>query len=351
MEILGFRPLKGMKSEFMLSLVRISLGIVFVIGGLKLAFPVLFGIPGHEVLAQGYIDPQKGWISPFFAQKITDVLGVPISSFLAGQGWIEMFVGVVMILGILTPMVAASMGLMFWSFTVASPVLGEIRLSRDLALAGLCAAVALAGGGPWSLDRKWRQLSSMYSQRRDLILILVRLSLAFTLITSALFFGGVLDNHLNTTLPLVLVLVIGGLLGAGIFPRWVMLIVFLWMLYLLPADLFEKGLFSGLDSTKRELGFLTAALFYFVAGPDCWARPKPSLLRCRNVVELTLGYLEATLDPKDRKAMEAHLSDCYNCWNFLNTYRETVKLGQSLKEQDIPLELRQRLQAFLTNPR
>jgi uncharacterized membrane protein YphA (DoxX/SURF4 family) len=336
-----------MKSEFMLSLVRISLGIIFVVGGLKLALPTLFGVPGHEVLAQGYIDPQKGWISPFFAQKITDVLGVPISSFLAVQGWIEMLVGLVMILGIFTPMVAVSMGLMFWSFTVANPVLGEIRLSRDLALAGLCAAVALAGGIPWSLDRHWRQLSSMYAQRKSVILILVRLSLAFTLIASALFFGGVLDNPLNTTLPPVFVLVIGGLLGAGIFPRWIMFLVFLWMLYLLPVNVYEKGLFSGLDAIKRELGFLTAAFFYFMSGPDRWTWPKPSLFRCRNVVDLTLGYLEGTLDPKDRKAMEAHLSDCSNCWNFLNTYRETIKLGQSLKEQDIPSELRERLQTFL----
>lgn len=139
-----------------------------------------------------------------------------------------------------------------------------------------------------------------------------------------------------------------GLSGVGVFPRWIMFLVFVWMLYLLSANLVEKGLVSGLDSIKRELGFLTAAWFYFMAGPDCWSWPKPFLLRCRNVVEITLGYLNGTLDPKTRTAIEAHLSDCSDCWNFLNTHRQTVKLGQPLKEQEIPPELRQRLQAFLT---
>lgn len=152
MKIFSSRLWNDIKPDSMLSLVRISLGIIFIVGGLKLAFPTLFGVSGHEALAQAYIDPQSGWISPFFAQKITDVLGVSVGSFLAVQGWIEMTVGIAMVLGIFTPMVAVSMGLMFWSFTVANPVIGEIRLSRDLALAGLCAAVALAGGGPWSLE-------------------------------------------------------------------------------------------------------------------------------------------------------------------------------------------------------
>lgn len=262
---------KVLNPDSLMTLLRSVLGLIFVIGGLKLVAPTLFGILDHQALAKSFTDPAKGWISPFFVQQITDVLGIPISTFLYIQGWIEMLTGVAMISGFATPIVAVMMGLMFWSFTVASPVLGQIRLSRDLALMGLCFATALAGSGRWSVDWAWRGLSSMFCERRDLVLLVIRLSLAFPLVTSALFTGGVLDNHLNTTLPVALVLPMGILLAAGLGPRWVMLLVGLWMLYVLPANLAAKGVYLGLDSIKRETGLLAASIVYFLAGPDRWA--------------------------------------------------------------------------------
>ena len=71
------------------------------------------------------------------------------------------------------------------------------------------------------------------------------------------------------------------------------------------------------------------------------------MLRCRDVVDLILSYLEGTLDPRERKAFEAHIADCTNCWRFLQTYRETVALGQQLRQEAIPPEVRERLEAFL----
>jgi len=341
------RLLKGLQSDHLLTMLRAALGIIFYIGGLKLAFPTLFGVAGHEALAQGYINPAKGWIAPFFAEKITEILGISISSFLQIQGWIEMLMGLVMILGVFTPMVAVSMGLMFWSFTVANPVVGEIRLSRDIALMGLCLAVALSGASTWSIDRKLRHQPFMFGERKDLVLLIFRVSLAYTLIASALFAGGVFNNHLNTTLPVVLVLMTGVLLGVGVLPRWVMLLVAVWMLTLLPVNIFAKGLFSGLDSIKREIGLLAAALYYFISGPDRWSWPKPDRLLCRNIVDLVLNYLEGTLDRPVRQAFEAHIADCSNCWYFLKSYADTVDLGQSLQEEDIPPDVRSRLDQFL----
>ena len=73
----------------------------------------------------------------------------------------------------------------------------------------------------------------------------------------------------------------------------------------------------------------------------------PTMLRCRDVVDLILTYLEGTLDPGERQAFESHIADCLSCWRFLQTYRETVALGQQLREEAIPTDVRERLGAFL----
>jgi hypothetical protein len=78
-----------------------------------------------------------------------------------------------------------------------------------------------------------------------------------------------------------------------------------------------------------------------------WARPKPTRLRCRTLVDLILAYLEGMLPAKDRRAFEAHIADCERCWRFLKTYRETVDLGQELREDTIPADVRERLESFL----
>jgi uncharacterized membrane protein YphA (DoxX/SURF4 family) len=249
---------------------RICVGIVFVIGGIKLVFP-----SDPEALAASYVDPSTGWISPYFADLITTQLGFQVSLFLQLQGIVEILLGVALILGLLTPVVAVVMGLMYWAFTVANPAVGQIRLSRDLALMGICFAIALAGPSRWSLDSRLLGRRLRIDERKDAVVLVIRLSLAFTLVTSALFAGGLFDNHLNTTLPKLLVLILGLLLAIGVYPRWLAGLVAVWMLYLIAANLVAKGLLPGLDSVKREIGFFGAALAVFALGADRWAWPRP----------------------------------------------------------------------------
>lgn len=248
-------------------ILRVCVGLVFVIGGVKLAFP-----PDAQALAASYVDPSTGWISPYFVDLITVRLGIEMSRFLLLQGAIEIVLGLALILGLLTPVVAVVMGMMFWAFAVANPVVGEIRLSRDVALMGICFAIALAGAGQWSLDGRLRGSRSIVDERKDAVVLVIRLSLAFTLVASAIFGGGLFDNHLNTTLPRLMVLIIGLLLVIGVYPRWLTGIVAIWMLYLVATNLVTKGLFPGLDSVKREVGFLGAAVAIFLLGADRWAR-------------------------------------------------------------------------------
>lgn len=258
-----------LSSDSMALVLRICVGIVFIIGGIKLVFP-----SDPQALAARYVDPSTGWISPYFADLITAQLGIQVSWFLQLQGMVEILLGVALILGLFTPVVAVSMGLMYWAFTVANPVVGQIRLSRDLALMGICFAIAMAGPGRWSLDSRLLGSRLRITERKDAVVLMIRLSLAFTLVTSALFAGGLFDNHLNTTLPKLLVLILGLLLALGVYPRWLAGLVAMWMLYLVAANLVAKGLFPGLDSVKREIGFFGAALVVFTLGADRWAWPR-----------------------------------------------------------------------------
>jgi Putative zinc-finger len=77
------------------------------------------------------------------------------------------------------------------------------------------------------------------------------------------------------------------------------------------------------------------------------ATTSPAMLRCRDVVDLVVAYLEGTLDAGERQALEAHIADCLNCWRFLQTYRETVSLGQQLRQEVIPQDVRERLEMFM----
>jgi anti-sigma factor RsiW len=71
------------------------------------------------------------------------------------------------------------------------------------------------------------------------------------------------------------------------------------------------------------------------------------MVHCRHVVELILDYLEGNLDPEERQAFEAHIADCKNCWRFLCSYQETISLGRELRVEDVPPDVRERLETFV----
>ncbi len=249
-------------------ILRASLAAVLFMGGVKLAFP------GDALgLAAAYVDPDTGWIAPFFVDQIENRLGMEVHTFLAVQGWLEMAVAVLLALGVRTRTLAVVAGLMFWAFAVANPVVGEIRLSRDIALAALSFAVAVGGPGRWTLEGRLRgwERGEVSDLRKRATLLVVRSGLAFTLISSALFTSGVMATHLNQTLPVVLVLLLGLALAAGVLPRWAAALVVLWMLGIVVWGVASSGLLGGLDSTKREVGLAAGAFLYALAGSrDPW---------------------------------------------------------------------------------
>jgi anti-sigma factor (TIGR02949 family) len=74
------------------------------------------------------------------------------------------------------------------------------------------------------------------------------------------------------------------------------------------------------------------------------AQAKPG---CCNVVRFLADYLERRLPPDLRGALDAHLATCPHCLAQLHTYESTVSLLRSLRDDDLPPDLRLTVRSFL----
>ena len=68
---------------------------------------------------------------------------------------------------------------------------------------------------------------------------------------------------------------------------------------------------------------------------------------CSRLVSLLSDYIDGRLPADVRRDLEQHLGGCSECTTFVGTFRSTVAMLKSLKEEDLPDELRLRLKAFL----
>jgi anti-sigma factor RsiW len=53
-------------------------------------------------------------------------------------------------------------------------------------------------------------------------------------------------------------------------------------------------------------------------------------VNCRDFVDFLMDYIEGTLAAPERQTFDAHMDECPSCIRYLDTYRETVRLGQAL---------------------
>jgi anti-sigma factor RsiW len=68
-------------------------------------------------------------------------------------------------------------------------------------------------------------------------------------------------------------------------------------------------------------------------------------VNCREFVEFLMAYLDEELSPTEREVFERHVRDCPPCGTYLDTYRQTVRMGGALcgaespVPEDVPEEL------------
>ena len=68
---------------------------------------------------------------------------------------------------------------------------------------------------------------------------------------------------------------------------------------------------------------------------------------CPRIVSLLSDYLDGRLPADVQNDLEVHLGGCSECASFVESFRSTVTMLQSLTDADLPEELRLRLKAFL----
>ena len=64
-------------------------------------------------------------------------------------------------------------------------------------------------------------------------------------------------------------------------------------------------------------------------------------------MRLLVEFLEHQLPPDIHSELERHLARCSRCLTQLKTYQSTLSLLRTLKEEDLPPELRWTLKSFL----
>ena len=68
---------------------------------------------------------------------------------------------------------------------------------------------------------------------------------------------------------------------------------------------------------------------------------------CTDIVSLLADFVERQLPPEVYARLERHLAACPRCVTQLKTYQSTLSLLRTVREEDLPVELRCTLKAFL----
>jgi anti-sigma factor RsiW len=68
---------------------------------------------------------------------------------------------------------------------------------------------------------------------------------------------------------------------------------------------------------------------------------------CTDLVGLLADYVERLLPAGVHEELEKHLSRCPECVAQLKTYQSTISLLRSIRDEDLPQELRCTLRSFM----
>ena len=70
-------------------------------------------------------------------------------------------------------------------------------------------------------------------------------------------------------------------------------------------------------------------------------------LTCQQATALLVEYVNDTLAPETMRAFQEHLRDCADCLAYLRTYRATIQALGTVRYEDMPAALQERLLSFL----
>ena len=69
--------------------------------------------------------------------------------------------------------------------------------------------------------------------------------------------------------------------------------------------------------------------------------------KCQDLVGLLADYVERQLPPAVHASLERHLSACPRCVAQVQSYQSTVSMLRTIRDDELPPELRCTLKSFL----
>jgi anti-sigma factor RsiW len=79
----------------------------------------------------------------------------------------------------------------------------------------------------------------------------------------------------------------------------------------------------------------------------CASASRAGDLTCQQVTALLVEYVNDALAPEARRVFQEHLRDCADCLAYLRTYRATIRALGTVRYEDMPAALQDRLRSFL----
>ena len=73
-------------------------------------------------------------------------------------------------------------------------------------------------------------------------------------------------------------------------------------------------------------------------------------MNCHEFVEFLMDYLDGTLPREQATTFDAHMDDCPSCLTYLETYRETIRLGKCVcgcSDDAVPADVPEKLVAAI----
>ena len=266
-------------------ILRIGLGLVFIVGGWNKLYQLLDPTLSGAILAN-YLGT-TGYINQFFTDYLfSGLLGTVLTpwSFLTTLSAFELISGFMLAFGLFVRPLSIIWALLLWSFIVSLPVVttpGVIPSEstytspalfvqvRDVALSGLFFLLYNLGSGRYSIDQRTNIAPAIYSEktneRWNELGLLLRVSLALPFLIAGFFHG--LDYIQTFKLPALVNIFLGIGILVGLQPRVIGAAVVIAMFYFILQKLsIDKSLIANLNGFKREFAFIAAGLVLYHAG-------------------------------------------------------------------------------------
>ena len=73
----------------------------------------------------------------------------------------------------------------------------------------------------------------------------------------------------------------------------------------------------------------------------------PEVVTCKHSISLLQEFLDGTLPPEEREALERHFKACPPCIDFVKKYKATPGVCKQALAEEMPKDMTERLKSFL----